>query len=62
MVLDGASTFRRTYSPIGGFLQHRWLDLKPGRHTLVLSPADAMAPEAKGRNAFFWKAIGLSRI
>ena len=62
MVLDGASTFRRTYSPIGGFLQHRWLDLKPGRHTLVLSPADAMAAEAKGRNAFFWKAIGLSRI
>jgi hypothetical protein len=62
MVLDGEATVRRTYSPIGGFLQHRWLDLPPGPHTLTLSAADVADPEAKDERLLFWKAIGLKRL
>ncbi len=62
LVLDGEDTVIRTYSPIGGFLQHRWLDLAPGAHTLTLSPAAGDEPEAKGRSLLFWKAIGLRRL
>jgi SAM-dependent methyltransferase len=61
MRLDGELTVRRTYSPVGGFLQHRWLDLKPGRHTLELSPDTEREPEAKALGLLFWKAIGLRR-
>ena len=61
MVLDGTPTVRRTYSPVGGFLQHRWLDLPPGRHTLSLVPDATLETDAKGQNLVFWKAIGLRR-
>jgi ubiquinone/menaquinone biosynthesis C-methylase UbiE len=61
MRLDGEETVRRIYSPIGGFLQHRWLDLAPGAHTLELSPDDGTEPESQGHSLLFWKALGLRR-
>jgi SAM-dependent methyltransferase len=61
LVLDGKPTVIQTYSPVGGFLQHRWLDLEPGAHTLELSPDAQQHPDAKGQDLLFWKAIGLKR-
>jgi SAM-dependent methyltransferase len=61
MRLDGEDTVRRIYSPVGGFVQQRWLALKPGPHVLEVSGDPQLDPEARGRNIMFWKAIGLER-
>jgi SAM-dependent methyltransferase len=61
MRLDGQETVRGTYSPVGGFVQQRWLALKPGRHTLEVSGDAELEPGSRGRNVMFWKAIGLER-
>jgi SAM-dependent methyltransferase len=61
MRLDGDETVRPIYSPVGGFVQQRWLALKPGFHRLELSSAVELEPDARGRNVMFWKAIGLER-
>lgn len=61
MVLDGRETLVKSFSAEGGFLQHRWLDLEPGSHTLTLSPAGGDVSDSKGQNLLFWKAIGLRR-
>jgi hypothetical protein len=61
MALDGKVTTRRTYSPVSGFVQQRWLDLPFKTHTLTLSPEPAGDPVAKGQSLIFWKAIGLRR-
>ena len=59
--IDGATTTRAVYSPVGGFMQVRRLDLPAGTHTLELSSDDAVEPGAQGRNLMFWKAIGVTR-
>jgi SAM-dependent methyltransferase len=61
MRLDGEDSVRAIYSPVGGFVQQRWLALKPGLHTLELAPDTEVVPNARGRNLMFWKAIGLER-
>ena len=61
MRLDGEDTVRRIYSPVGGFVQQRWLALKPGPHVLEVSGDPQLDPEARGRNIMFWKAISLER-
>jgi SAM-dependent methyltransferase len=59
--VDGALVERTVYSPVGGFVQQRWLDLAPGRHTLEMAAGEALEPAARGRNLMFWKAIALDR-
>jgi SAM-dependent methyltransferase len=61
MRLDGEETIRNVYSPVAGFVQQRWLALKPGLHTLELCSGIETVPDARGRNLMFWKAIGLER-
>jgi len=59
--MDGIESVKKVYSPVGGFVQHRWLDLASGPHTLELWPDAELEPDARGRNLMFWKAIGLNR-
>lgn len=59
--VDGQLVERAVYSPVGGFVQQRWLDLAPGSHVLEMESSDALEPEARGRNLMFWKAIALDR-
>ncbi len=61
MWVDGELVDRAVYSPLGGFVQQRWLDLAPGRHTLEMASSEALEPEAKGRNLMFWKAVAVDR-
>ncbi len=61
MWVDGDLVERAVYSPVGGFVQQRWLDLGPGRHTLEMAASDALEADAKGRNLMFWKAIAIDR-
>ncbi|MEZ5417968.1 MAG: class I SAM-dependent methyltransferase [Vicinamibacterales bacterium] len=61
LVVDGEPVERVVYSPVGGFVQQRWLDLAPGHHVLEMRSADDLVPEARGRNLMFWKAIALDR-
>ncbi len=61
MWLDGELVERAVYSPLGGFVQQRWLDLAPGRHLVEMASSEALEPEAKGRNLMFWKAIAIDR-
>jgi SAM-dependent methyltransferase len=50
-----------TASAVGGFVQRRWLELGPGRHTLELSADPESDSGSKGRNLMFWKAIAIER-
>lgn len=59
--VDGQLVDRAVYSPLGGFVQQRWLDLAPGAHVLEMESSEALEPEARGRNLMFWKAIALDR-
>jgi hypothetical protein len=61
MWVDGVLVERAVYSPVSGFVQQRWLDLAPGRHTLEMAASDALEPDARGRNLMFWKAIAVDR-
>lgn len=61
MWVDGELVERAIYSPLGGFVQQRWLDLPPGRHTLEMASSEALEPAAKGRNLMFWKAVAVNR-
>lgn len=61
LTVDGVPVERAIYSPVGGFVQHRWLDLPPGRHVLEMTSGEALDPGARGRNLMFWKAIALDR-
>jgi len=61
LTVDGLPVVRATYSPVGGFVQERWLDLAPGRHVLEMASEEALEPGARGRNLMFWKAIVLDR-
>jgi len=61
MCLDGEETIRDIYSPVGGFVQQRWLALKPGLHTLEVTSGVELLPQARGRNLMFWKAIAVER-
>jgi SAM-dependent methyltransferase len=59
--LDGSSAILDASSPVGGFLQQRWLGLSPGTHTLTLAPDLDPAQVGKGWDLRFWKAIGVRR-
>lgn len=61
LAVDGVPVERTIYSPIGGFVQQRWLDLAPGRHVLEMASMDAGVPAARGTNLMFWKAIAIDR-
>lgn len=61
MWVDGGLVERAVYSPVSGFVQQRWLDLAPGRHTVEMAASEAFEPEARGRNLMFWKALALDR-
>lgn len=61
MTVDGVTVERAVYSPVGGFVQQRWLDLAPGHHVVEMASCEALEPGARGRNLMFWKAIALDR-
>jgi SAM-dependent methyltransferase len=61
VTIDGATTAVDTFSPVGGFIQRRWLELRPGYHRLTLAPTPGRHPRSRGNNLIFWRAIGLTR-
>jgi SAM-dependent methyltransferase len=61
LAVDGVAVERAVYSPIGGFVQQRWLDLTPGRHVLEMASTETLEPGARGTNLMFWKAIAIDR-